>query len=261
MTNRIETRLLTDKDDQLFKLWYDALRIPGKTLEQTIAEEVADYFGKSVDEVVEFWYYSTKQLKLEWDALNPQTEEDILSYYDKNTTYIYELSYWHTLHKNLGLIENARSLELALSHPGRKYLDFGGGTGSNIILFHKHGFECALADISTSLLNFAKARFKRREINCRVVDLKADSLPDEYFDFVTAVEILEHTPHPVEIMKQIVRATKKGGLITAWIPFFKDELRPMHLVTNINVAEQFLALGLFEVSRDDQMLIRVYQKV
>ena len=258
---RIESRQLTDKDAQLFKLWRDALKVPGKTLEQTLAEEVADYFGKSVDEVIEYWYYSTQRLKEEWVAQNPQTEADIIDYYDKSTTYIYELSFWHTLHMNLGLIENARSLELALSRPGRQYLDFGGGTGSNIILFSRYGFECTLADISTSLMSFATWRFNRRGINCKVIDLKKGSLPEDFYDFVTAVEILEHAANPLDIMKQIVKATKSGGLITAWIPFFEDDLRPMHLVTEMNLAERFLELGLTEISRDDQMLIRVYEKI
>jgi len=258
---RIETRPLIEEDARLFKLWRDALKISGKTLEQTLAEEVGEYFGKSVDEVIEFWYYSTQRLKEEWVAQNPQTEADIINYYDKNTTYIYELSFWHTLHMNLGLIENARSLELAMSRPGRRYLDFGGGTGSNIILFSKYGFECTLADISTSLLGFAKWRFERRGIDCNIIDLKLETLPENYYDFVTAVEILEHAPNPLNVMAQIVKATRSGGLITAWIPFYEDDLRPMHLITEINLAERFLDLGLKEHSRDDQMLIRVYEKI
>jgi len=255
------TRLENDlKDAQLFKIWRDALRVPGKTLEQAIAEEVADYFGKTVDEVIEFWYYSTQKLKEEWIEQDPKSEKDIIDYYDKSTTYIYELSFWHTLYMNLGLIENARSLELALSQKGRKYLDFGGGTGSNIILFSQYGFDCTLADISTSLMNFANWRFIRRGITCNIIDLKNKRLPENYFDFVTAVEILEHTTNPMTIMKQIVCATKPGGLITAWVPFYKDDLRPMHLVSESQLADKFLELGLTEVSRDDEMLIRVYKK-
>lgn len=258
---RIDYRPTTDEDRRLFKIWYDALKVPGKTLEQTLAEEVAGYFGTTVDEVVDFWYDSTPRLRDEWIEQHPTTSEDIIHYYDTSTTYIYELSYWHTLHMNLGLIEHARSVELALSHGGRRYLDFGGGTGSNIILFHKYGFECTLADISTSLLSFARSRFERRGIaDATIIDLKSGALPDDYFDFVTAVEVLEHVPDPLETMHSIVRATKPGGLISAWVPFFDDDLRPQHIVTDMGVADRFSTFGLTEVSRDDAMLIRIYRK-
>jgi ubiquinone/menaquinone biosynthesis C-methylase UbiE len=140
-------------------------------------------------------------------------------------------------------------------------LDFGGGTGSNIILFNKHGFDCTIADVSTSLLNFAKWRFERRGINVKIIDTKVQELPAEEYDFVTAVEILEHVTNPVEIMRKIVKATKPGGIIVAWIPFFEDDLRPMHVTTDVNIAERFVSeLGLEEVWREDIMMIRYYRK-
>lgn len=205
----------TDQDPERFRLWYRALKLPGRTLEQTLAEEVALYFGKTVDEVVEFWYGATARLKDEWLEQNPESQDQIVKFYNTNTTYIYELSYWHTLHMNLGLIENVRSLQKALEQPGRNYLDFGGGTGSNIILFHKHGFDCTLADISSSMLDFARWRLERRNVEVKIIDNKVEGLPDEAYDFVTAVEVLEHLPDPVETMHTIAKATKPGGIIVA----------------------------------------------
>ena len=258
---RTESRPLTMKDQQLFKIWRDTLRAPGKTLEQTIAEELSEYFGKTVDQVIDFWYYSTEELKKEWEMQNPQCEEDVIDFYNKNTTYIYELSFWHTLHMNLGLIENVRSLELALKNKGRRYLDYGGGTGSNIILFGAHGFKCTLADVSSTILDFARWRLNKKGIKCNIIDLKEQGLKENYYDFVTAVEILEHSVDPLKDMEKIVRATRQKGLITAWVPFYEDDLRPMHLVTKQEIAESFKDLGLKEISRDDQMMIRVYEKL
>jgi ubiquinone/menaquinone biosynthesis C-methylase UbiE len=258
--SRTETRAISDKDQQMFKVWRDTLKLTGKTLEQTLAEELAEYFGTTVDYVIEFWYYSTERLKQEWEAQNPQSEEEVIEFYNKNTTYIYELSFWHTLHMNLGLIENVRSLELATSRSGRTYLDFGGGTGSNIILFGKHGFQCTLADVSSTILDFAKWRLKKRNIKCEIIDLKEQGLPDNFYDFVTAVEVLEHSANPLQVMETIVKATRQKGLITAWVPFFEDDLRPMHLATKMEIVSTFIDLGLKEISCDDQMMIRVYEK-
>jgi len=51
------------EDVERFRMWYWAIKQPGRTLEQTLAEEVALYFGKSVDEVMQFWYTSTESSK------------------------------------------------------------------------------------------------------------------------------------------------------------------------------------------------------
>jgi SAM-dependent methyltransferase len=255
------SRAYTPEDAERFRLWYWSLKLPGRTLEQTLAEEVALYFGKSVDEVVDFWYTSTERLTEEWLTQKPQNEVEITHYYNTNTTYIYELSYWHTLHMNLGLIENVRSLQKALEAPGRKYLDFGGGIGANSILFNAHGFDTTLADISSSLLDFARWRFERRQVKATIIDTKVERLPPEKFDFVTAVEVLEHVTNPVAVMQTIMNATKPGGIIVAWVPFVEDPLRPMHIVTDMNVAERFVSeLGLEEIWREDGMLIRYYRK-
>jgi ubiquinone/menaquinone biosynthesis C-methylase UbiE len=250
-----------EEDKRLFTIWADSLREGDLSLEETLARELADYFGQTPEEVRSLWLTATARLKEEWEAQNPRTPDEIIRYYDQSTTYIYELTYWHTLDNNDGLIQNAKSLELALSQPGRRYLDFGGGTGSNIILFVKHGFDCTLADISSSLMSFARWRLARRGIPARIVDLKVETLPDDHYDFVTVVDILEHTVDPVAVMRDVVRATRPGGLITAWVPFFKDEDRPMHLVQNMDTVNSFLSLGLSEISSDDKLLVKVYRKL
>lgn len=252
---------VTDEDRRLFKIWANSLRQDDLSLADTIVEELADYFNKSTKDVKAFWSSATSTLKMEWEQQSPETEKDIVRFYDTSNTYIYELSYWHTLDMNEGLIQNVKSLELALQQPGRNYLDFGGGTGSNIILFAKHGFNCTLADISTSLLNFATWRFKRHGIVAKVVDLKHEQLPSEAYDFTTIVDTLEHVTDPVATMKELVRVTKKDGIITAWVPFFKDEERPMHLVTEMNVINQFPSLGLDELESDDILLVKSYRKI
>jgi 2-polyprenyl-3-methyl-5-hydroxy-6-metoxy-1,4-benzoquinol methylase len=249
------------EDIERYKIWYSALKLPERTLEQTLAEEVALYFGQSIDQVIDRWRAATERLKKEWIEQNPQTEAEIVAYYNTNATYIYELSYWHSLYMNPAAIENARSLQKALSLSGRSYLDFGGGIGSNIILFNRHGFDCTLADISSSLLKFAQWRFERRQIRAKIIDMKLETLPDNEYDFVTVVETLEHVEDPVQLMRTITAATKPGGVIVAWTPFYHDELRPMHIATDLSLVEQFVSvLGLEEISRDDGMFIRYYRK-
>lgn len=252
---------ITDEDRRLFSVWEDSLKQGDLPLADTIAGELADYFHQSIEEVKAAWAGATSMLKLEWEQQNPQTAEEIVDFYDRSVTYIYELSYWHTLELNDGLIQNVKSLELALGQPGRDYLDFGGGTGSNIILFAKHGFNCTLADISASILDFARWRMKRHGIAAEVVDLKTRELASEAYDFTTVVDTLEHVIDPVATMKEITRATRKGGIITAWVPFFRDAERPMHLAVDMDIVSEFPSLGLQEIESDDTLLVKTYRKI
>jgi 2-polyprenyl-3-methyl-5-hydroxy-6-metoxy-1,4-benzoquinol methylase len=47
---------------------------------------------------------------------------------------------------------------------GDSYLDSGGGVGSGAILFACHGYTVAQVDISSTLLDFSKWRFARRQV-------------------------------------------------------------------------------------------------
>lgn len=252
---------IIDDDRRLFKIWADSLREDNLSLVDTIARELADYLNTGTQEVKAFWVCATSILKMEWEQKKPETEEEIVSFYNTSITYIYELCYWHTLEMNEASIKNVKSLELALQQPGRNYLDFGGGTGSNIILFAKHGFNCTLADISSSILDFARWRLKRHGIMAEVVDLKHRQLGSEAYDFVTIVDTLEHVVNPVEVMKELVRVTKRRGIIAAWVPFLKDEERPMHLVIDMNVVSQFPSLGLEELKSVDIPFVKIYRKM
>jgi SAM-dependent methyltransferase len=52
-------------------------------------------------------------------------------------------------------------------------------------------------------------------------DLAAASFPENSFDVITAVEILEHIPYPGNVLKDIYRALRPGGLFWATTPHGK----------------------------------------
>lgn len=45
------------------------------------------------------------------------------------------------------------------------------------------------------------------------------SLPDEGFDYVVCTEVLEHTVHPFEAVKEIYRILRRGGYAFVSVPF------------------------------------------
>ena len=59
---------------------------------------------------------------------------------------------------------------------GPAHLDFGSGAGVTSQVFARAGYETTLADISTSLLDFARFRLSRRGAIARFIDLNEEKL-------------------------------------------------------------------------------------
>ena len=72
-----------------------------------------------------------------------------------------------------------------------------------------------LADISATLLDFARWRISWRRLQARFIDLKHESLPDAEFDMILALDVFEHLCDPVATVDQLWKALKPGGLLFA----------------------------------------------
>lgn len=109
---------------------------------------------------------------------------------------------------------------------GAKILDIGGGMGVNISVMSMMNInaEYHLIDRFDEYINgtimgkfndSAIKRFERYNINIKSNDiLKNLVLPyeDDYFDFVTCIDVIEHLPvNPLGLFKEIRRVVKKGG--------------------------------------------------
>lgn len=107
-----------------------------------------------------------------------------------------------------------------LVNEGVKILDFGAGQGH---MSQKIGEEAAQKGIEPSQCIYpceiAPEEFKYEEVNCQKIE--PDSIipfPDEFFDLVFAIEVLEHTPRPYDFFKEAIRVMKPGGAIIISVP-------------------------------------------
>lgn len=80
------------------------------------------------------------------------------------------------------------------------------------------------AEISKVMLDQARANYPAEKfVYC---DLEKIPWPDESFDAVLSLEMLEHTPAPQNILNEIARVLKKGGQLVLTCPSLLSE---MHL--------------------------------
>ena len=212
--------------------WEKALLCDGETeLRNSLLKEVGAYHHTSdLTEIDRSCNLAVDTLKSEWKTtVDPRQRSSIESFYETKT-HIYDLINWHTLRDDSGPLAYVVALQIARAHSVRSCLDFGSGVGSGGLLFCRADIDTTLADISTTLLDFARWRFDLRRLPARFVDLKDRPLPESSFDMILAMDVFEHLVDPVEVVQQLWRAMKPGGLLFARIHAAIDPNHPQHIV-------------------------------
>lgn len=90
-----------------------------------------------------------------------------------------------------------------------KMLELGCGTGHWTKLFIQNGFEVLATDISEAMLKHAKAK----KLDAKIIKADATALPfpEEYFDVVASVTMMEFVKSKDEVLDEINRVLKPGG--------------------------------------------------
>lgn len=210
--------------------WREALLLPGETdLIESSLRELAEFYGVSRDEARQRCESALADSKREWEAARRRTPDEVKEFYRSTQSYVFEHVWWHATDPTTNSI-NVELLNYARKLGANRYLDFGSGVGANAILFARQGFNVTLADVSPAMLDFARWRLQRRGIEAEFIDLNHKPLPDDRFDFVTAVDVFEHLPKPEIELWQINRAMRVGGELAFNCQTAEDDDRPMHVL-------------------------------
>ncbi|MDP3716191.1 MAG: methyltransferase domain-containing protein [Acidobacteriota bacterium] len=98
-------------------------------------------------------------------------------------------------------------------HAGHDVLEIGGGIGTDLSQFARHGARVTDLDLSAGHLALAQENFERRGLRGRFVHYDAETLPfeDHTFDLVYSNGVLHHTPNTRQVVAEIRRVLKPGG--------------------------------------------------
>ena len=217
-------------NEERISRWREALLLPGETdLLQSSLRDLADYFGISQAEAERACESALGDSKREWEAAARRTPEQVIDFYDRTRSYIFEHVWWHVVSAEQNAA-NVEILDCAQRCGAREYLDFGSGVGANAILFARSGLKVTLADVSQTMLDFARWRIERRGLRAEYIYLRQAKLPRRRFDFVTAVDVFEHLVDPGKELWRIGAALKPGGMIIFNDCTGQDRERPMHIL-------------------------------
>jgi 2-polyprenyl-3-methyl-5-hydroxy-6-metoxy-1,4-benzoquinol methylase len=238
--------------EELQRRWLDAVLLPGiRDPRESCLTELSEYSGRSREEVLALCERSRDLLKDRWDERPRDSAEAIDDFYRDADAYIYGLLWWHCLQKGPAVAWSARILELALERDVRSCLDFGGGIGSNALLFQRAGIDTTLAEISRPSLDFARSRAERRGLELRFIDLNCQSLDGRSFDLVTAIDVLEHVPDHLDTLERLTALVRPGGyLCFDLIAGRHDPDEPFHLMgSKYPIRSRIRGMGLAPVAR------------
>jgi 2-polyprenyl-3-methyl-5-hydroxy-6-metoxy-1,4-benzoquinol methylase len=233
--------------------WRDALLGTGEIdLRTSLLREIGAYYDiADLTEVERSCTRAVATLRDEWRrTVDVRQRGSIEKFYESPTT-VYELMDWHALGEDAGPLAYVLGLKIAQAHNVQTCLDFGSGVGSGALLFLQAGVQMALADISTTLLAFARWRFEQRGLAADYLDLNRQALPVASFDMVLAMDVFEHLTDPVETAERLHRALKPGGLLFARIHAEEDANRPQHIARDFAPTfARMQELGFVEIWRD-----------
>ena len=208
-----------------------------------LAMELSEFLGLGEDDVRQRLESGTVNFTDEWQARVPDASDEraVTRFYNDSKTEVFDLANWHAtdpIHTRAVICA-----DIASQRPGRRYLDFGSGIGSDALVFAAAGFEITLADVAEPLLAFAKWRCERRGIRVRTIDLKQRQPERHAFDVVVCFDVLEHVHRPLRTLDVISRSLSPGGLLFMHAPFGEDAERPMHVVHEDVVTPRMHTVG------------------
>jgi SAM-dependent methyltransferase len=112
-------------------------------------------------------------------------------------------------------------------------LTVGDGSGFDSLFLASCGHRVTFSDESADAKRFATKLFESAGLWVRMAD-KWSNYPDESFDVVVCLDVLEHTPDPRVLVAEFARLLRPGGRLIVHAPFFFVSWHnPTHLRCNI----------------------------
>jgi 2-polyprenyl-3-methyl-5-hydroxy-6-metoxy-1,4-benzoquinol methylase len=173
--------------------------------------ELSELMNVSIEEVQAIDISSRKNIRKHTSIYNiePKTEIDFLNMYkESNITIPYLKSLMWTSIYNRGNF----LLDFLSKIKNKKCLDFGSGVGTHAIILAENKNEVSILDVPSMLFDFAKKRLSRRGKNYITYN-NNENLPNNYFDVVICVDVLEHVYDPKYELERIYNSMKKGELL------------------------------------------------
>ena len=138
-------------------------------------------------------------------------EKILFNFYSKTTNYIYELSEYHSLEERKKL--TLTCIGIMKNNNINTVLDFGCGIGQDSIIATINGLEASACDIDGVTLEFARWRFRERNLNIETITIINDTPLSKKYDSITCFEVIMHVPNVEKTLKHLYESLNDNGLL------------------------------------------------
>lgn len=193
------------------------LRLGDADVRESILDDLATHHGISPEEARERCLDWEQASVREWKSAGADDEVGRTEFYRTMQSWSFDLMWWAYLQAEMHAEPSSVvALRFLQAHaPGRRHLDFGSGIGATSQLFTAEGWTSTLADLSATLLEFARFRIERRDQLARYLDLHQDALPAGAFDAITSIDVLAHVPDVHRTAVELHAALGRDGILVA----------------------------------------------
>ena len=116
-------------------------------------------------------------------------------------------------------IESAK--KLLNFQPGMKALDIGAGLGKAMKSMQNAGFEVFGIEPSNTFHKKALEWMQFDEDHLKLGMVEDVHFPENHFDFITMGAVFEHLYHPAQVLEQVSKWLKPGGIVHIEVPSAK----------------------------------------
>lgn len=126
---------------------------------------------------------------------------------------------------------------LAEKYPNGKSLEVGCGLGQDLTKFARRGFQVTGIDLAKSVAQMAALHLQAYDLSGNVMQGNAQDLafPDDTFDVVYSMGVLQHTPDIQEAINEIHRVVKPGGMAVVVVYYRYSWFNLLSKVASVNV--------------------------
>jgi SAM-dependent methyltransferase len=195
-----------------------ALLLPGiADWRAAVIDDLSAYYQMDPDECVERCINWEAWSVREWSEADRSTPEGMRAFYNSTKSWSFDLVWYAYLQAVGAMYPGSVIASRALLPPTQapRCLDFGSGAGDMAQLLIALGYAVDLADVSRTLLNFARWRLERRGQQAGYVDLNDMALPANEYDAILAKDVLVHVPQFDVTVRDLHRALRPDGLLIA----------------------------------------------
>lgn len=158
--------------------------------------------------------------------------EGMIRFYEDTDSFIYGIIAWNSTSVKCRMREWILDFLHRNGLTSGKILLCGDGIGCDSFYFAKQGFEITSFEVSKFGVAFAEKMFREYGIQVKISGSLED-LPEESFDAILCLDVLEHLPDPVAAVCQSSKLLRPGGFFIHSSPFYLVGPQwPTHLDSN-----------------------------